>query len=69
VKRGPTIGIGIGITIVIIVAVYVVSGIEPIDENSTNNDQPQIQETPSGDSGEGQKFKVSLHDSLNVDNP
>jgi len=69
VKRGPAIGIGIGIVIVIIVAVYAVSGIAPIDENSTNNDQPQIQETPGGDSGEGEKFKVSLQDSLNVDNP
>ena len=70
-RRGPTIGIGIGIALVVITAVYAVSGIEPMDENSTvNTDQPPIQETPSGDSGEGQEFKVSIHDSINsADNP
>ena len=70
-KRGPVIGIGIGIALVIIAAVYAVSGIEPMDENSTvNTDQPPIQETPGGDSGEGQKFKVSLRDAISAaDNP
>lgn len=68
-KRGPTIGIGIGITLVVIAAVYAVS-VESMDENSTtNNDQPQTQETP-GDSGEGQRFHITLDDSMgSADNP
>lgn len=68
-KRGPGIGIVIGISFIIIAAVYAVS-IEPMDENSTmNNDQPQTQETP-GDSGEGQRFHITLDDSMGTaDNP
>lgn len=62
-KRGSAIGIGIGISLVIIAAVYAVS-VEPMDENSTtNDDQPQTQETP-GDSGEGQRFHITLDDSM-----
>ena len=62
-KRGPAIGIGIGITLVVIVAVYAVS-VEPMDENSTtNNDQPQTQET-SGDLGEGKRYHITLDDSM-----
>ena len=62
-KRGPAIGIGIGITLVVIAAVYAVS-VEPMDENSTtNNDQPQTQEIP-GDSGEGKRYHVTLDDSM-----
>jgi len=69
-KRGPAIGISIGISLVIIAAVYAVS-VEPMDENSTtNDDQPQTQETPSGDSGEGQRFHITLDDSVGSgDNP
>ena len=62
-KRGPVIGIGIGIIIVIIVAVYAISGLEPMNK-SVDNDQPQAQDGPSGDSGEGQKFKVTLDDTI-----
>ena len=64
-KRGPAIGIGVGIAVAIIAAVYAVSGVESIDENSTgNNDQPQTQEIPDGDSGEGQRFIVTIDDSM-----
>ncbi len=64
-KRGPAIGIGVGIVVVIIAAVYTVSGIDSIDENSIgNNDQPQTQEIPGGDSGEGKRIKVTLDDSM-----
>ncbi len=68
-KRGPAIGIGIGIAFIIIAAVYAVS-VEPMDENSTtNNDQPQTQET-SGDSGEGKRYHITLDDSMgSADNP
>ena len=68
-KRGPGIGIVIGIAFIIIAAVYAVS-IEPMDENSTaNNDQPQTQETP-GDSGEGKRYHITLDDSMGTaDNP
>ena len=62
-KRGPAIGIGIGIAFIVIAAVYAVS-VEPMDENSTtNNDQPQTQETP-GDSGEGKRYTITLDDSM-----
>lgn len=62
-KRGSAIGIGIGISLVIIAAVYAVS-VEPMDENSTtNDDQPQTQETPV-DSGEGTRYHITLDDSM-----
>lgn len=62
-KRGPAIGIGIGIVLVVIAAVYAVS-VEPMDQNSTaNNDQPQTQETPV-DSGEGKRYHITLDDSM-----